>query len=375
MSPKNLFEFQAVLKVVGVGGGGCNAVNRMVSSGVQGVEFIALNTDSQALEECLAPTRVMIGESATRGLGTGGDPEKGYQAAKESEKIICELLEGADMVFVTAGMGGGTGTGAAPFVAELAKRMDAVTVGVVTRPFGFEGPRRKKNAQSGLDSLAARTDTVIVIPNDNLIQVVERKTSLGDAFVIADDVLRMGVQGVSDIVTRPGLVNLDFADVKSVLKDAGIALMGMGRGVGEQRARVAAEAAASSPLLETRIHGATRLLVNITSGPDFSIGEAYDAMEYLLQMTDAEDASVFMGQVIDEALGDDVLVTVLAAGMESTAPVRLDAEVFAEPVVRPAREVQPAQPPAGTRGAPKEIEIDEIDLDIPAFLRKRQQRI
>lgn len=369
MSPKNLFESQAIIKVVGIGGAGCNAVNRMVSAGVQGVEFIAMNTDRQALESSLAPTKVALGASQTRGLGAGGDPEKGLAAAKESEREIMELLEGADMVFVTAGMGGGTGTGAAPHVAEIASRLDVLTVGVVSKPFGFEGPKRKQNAVGGLDRLKEKTDTLIVIPNDNLMNVVERKTSLQSAFQTADDVLRQGVQGISDIVMRPGLINVDFADVKSVMKGAGLALMGMGRGIGENRARTAAESAANSPLLETTIRGAKRLLVNVTAGPDFALGEAHDAMEYLLQLTDADEAAIFMGQVIDESMEDEVLVTVLAAGMDGSAPMVIDREVFAE--TEPARREQVAIP-SGNRGLPKPIEIDELDLDIPSFLRRQK---
>lgn len=370
MSPKNLFETQAVIKVIGVGGAGCNAVNRMVSLGVQGVEFIAMNTDRQALENSHASVTLALGESLTRGLGAGGDPEKGHQAARESEKAIIELLEGADMVFVTAGMGGGTGTGAAPYIAELARRMDILTVGVVTKPFLFEGPRRRDSAAAGLERLVERTDTVIVIPNDNLARVVERKTSLQDAFASADDVLRQGVQGISDIVLKPGMVNVDFADVRAVMKDAGIALMGIGRGVGDQRARTAAEAAATSPLLENSIRGAKRLLVNITSGPEFTLGEAHDAMEYLLQLTDAEDASIFMGQVIDPSLTDEVEVTLLAAGLSATPNLALDREVFSMPQTRASRE--PATQESSGRGTPKPIEIDELDLDIPTFLRRQK---
>lgn len=369
MSPKNLFESQAIIKVVGVGGGGCNAVNRMVSAGVQGVEFIAMNTDRQALESSLATIKLPLGVSQTRGLGAGGDPEKGFAAAKEAEREIMELLEGADMVFVTAGMGGGTGTGAAPHVAEIAKRLDILTVGVVTRPFGFEGPRRKQNASGGLDALRAKTDTLIVIPNDNLFSVVERKTSMQDAFKVADDVLRQGVQGISDIVLRPGLINVDFADVKSVMKDAGIALMGMGRGIGEGRAKIAAEMAANSPLLETSIRGAKRLLVNVTAGADFALGEAHDAMEYLLQLTDADDAAIYLGQVIDDSLEEEVLVTVLAAGMDGSAPTIIDREVF-DQSEKPTRE--PVAAPTNPRGLPKPIEIDELDLDIPSFLRRQR---
>lgn len=371
MSPKNLFEAQAIIKVVGVGGGGCNAVNRMVDAGIQGIEFIAMNTDRQALEASNAHVKVPLGETYTRGLGTGGDPSRGHLSAKEAEKTIIELLEGADMVFITAGMGGGTGTGAAPYVAELARRMDVLTVGIVTRPFGFEGPRRKQNASLGLENLQQHTDTLIVIPNDNLSHVVEKRTSLLDAFRAADDVLLQGVQGISDIVLRPGLINVDFADVSSVMKDAGIALMGMGRGVGENRARVAAEAAANSPLLETTIQGAKRLLVNITAGRDFALGEAHDAMEYLLQLTDAEEASIFMGHVVDETMDEEVRVTLLAAGMDGTIKKIVDKEVFTEPETRQRREA--AQPVTSTRSEPKPIEIDELELDIPTFLRRQRQ--
>ncbi|MBL8065561.1 MAG: cell division protein FtsZ [Chthonomonadaceae bacterium] len=373
MSPKNLFEAQAIVKVIGVGGGGCNAVNRMVAAGVQGVQFIAMNTDRQALEHSLADEKIALGESQTRGLGTGGDPAKGLSSAKESERAITEILEGADMVFVTAGMGGGTGTGAAPYVAELSKRLDILTVGVVTRPFEFEGPKRKRNAQSGLDLLAEKTDTLIVIPNDNMMKVVERKTTLQDAFSAADDVLRQGVQGISDIVLNTGVVNVDFADVRAVMKDAGIALMGIGRGVGENRARVAAEMAANSELLEFSISGAKRLLVNFTAGPDFAIGEAYDAMDYLLQLAHAEDAAVFMGHVVDENMHDEVQLTLLAADLDKVSNAISKSDVFSQTAVRSTR--NPAETPqiGIGRESPKEIEIDELDLDIPTFLRKQRQ--
>lgn len=382
MSPLNLFEAQAIIKVVGVGGGGCNAVNRMVSAGVQGVEFIAMNTDQQSLETSLAHTKVRLGESQTRGLGTGGDPERGYLAAKEAEKAILEVLEGADMVFITAGMGGGTGTGAAPYIAELAKRTDILTVGIVTRPFGFEGPKRRQHAAHGLETLKSSTDTLIVIPNDNLSAVVERRTSLVEAFRAADDILLQGVQGISDIVLKPGLMNVDFADVCSVMRNAGVALMGVGRGVGDNRSRLAAEAAANSPLLETNINGAKRLLINVTAGPDFAIGEAYEAMEYILQLTDADEAAIFLGHVVDESMGDEVQVTLLAAGLEPSVQKIVDREVFAEPAQVPAhRQSQPitaqaqqpqAQAQAQPKPGPKPIEIDELDLDIPTFLRRQR---
>lgn len=368
MSPKNLFETQAVIKVLGVGGAGGNAINRMILAGVQGVEFVTLNTDRQALEASLAPNTVGLGAIQTRGLGTGGDPVRGEAAARESERDIIDLLEGADMVFVTAGMGGGTGTGAAPVVAELAKRMDVLTVGVVTRPFGFEGPKRRRLAEDGVDRMRERVDTLIVLPNDRLLNFVDRRTSLQDAFTQADDVLRQGVQGISDIILRPGLINVDFADVRTVMKDAGVALMGMGHGVGEHRAKIAAEAAANSPMLETSIQGAKKLLVNITAGPDFSLGEAHEAMEYLLQFTDAEDAEIFMGQVLDDSLHDDVYVTLLAAGMTGVSrPVETD--VFG---AQPNRRDKEEAAPAPTRAAASPIGLDELELDIPAFLRRQR---
>lgn len=375
MEHTNLFESQAVIKVIGVGGGGCNAVNRMVQSGLRGVEFIAMNTDRQALDASLAGRKVSLGAASTRGLGTGGDPTRGEAAAKESEKEILSLLEGADMVFVTAGMGGGTGTGAAPVVAELARRQGILTAGVVTRPFLFEGPRRKMVATAGTTRLQESVDTLIVIPNDKLLDVVDRSTSMADAFRSADDVLRQGVQGVSDIITTAGMINVDFADVKSVMQDAGIALMGMGRGVGEHRARVAAEAAANSPLLETSIQGAKKLLVNITAGPDFSIGEIREAMEFINHLADAEDAEIFMGQVIDPAMHDEVIVTLLAAGMDLTKRRLLDKAVFGSaPAARRTRELESEveTEPAAVRAVGRPIELDEIEVDIPTFLRRQR---
>ncbi|MCA0359660.1 MAG: cell division protein FtsZ [Armatimonadetes bacterium] len=373
MNPINLFETQAVIKVIGVGGAGCNAINRMILSGLKGVEFVAMNTDRQALEASLAPTRIALGVNSTRGLGTGGDPVRGEQAAKESEREIMDILEGADMVFVTAGMGGGTGTGAAPVVAELARRLDILTVGVVTKPFIFEGPRRKKVAQGGWERLTANVDTLILIANDKMMEVVDKGISMTKAFEVADDVLRQGVQGISDIITQTGMINVDFADVKSVMKDAGIAMMGMGRGIGDQRARVAAEAAANSPMLETSVVGAKKLLVNITAGPDFSIGEVREAMEYINQLADADDAEIFLGQVIDESLEGEVIVTLLAAGMSGTTPRPLEKAVFAEqPTVSPRTASVPVEAPANPRRIGEPINMDEIALDIPTFLRRQR---
>ena len=374
MNPINLFESKAIIKVIGVGGGGCNAINRMVESQVDGVEFIAMNTDVQALDANVAPIKVTLGKNTTRGLGTGGSAEKGEAAAKEAEREILELLDGADMVFITAGMGGGTGTGAAPVIAELAKRLGILTVAVVTKPFDFEGPKRIKASRVGLENLESNVDTLIVIPNSRLTDIVERKTTLAQAFVAADDVLRQGVQGISDIITKSGLINVDFADVKTVMSNAGVALMGMGMATGDNRARIAAEMAANSPMLETSIQGAKRILVNITAGSSFTIGEAQDAMEYIMQLADADDADIFMGQVLDENLGEAVSVTLLAAGMAMGGPRKADATVFEKPNAVSSRP-QPSQTDSSqphTRATIQPIEIEEIELDIPTFLRRQR---
>lgn len=375
MNPKNLFESQAIIKVIGVGGGGCNAINRMIAAGVQGVEYIAMNTDRQALDESLASTTIALGRNSTRGLGAGGNADKGYTAAKESEHDILAVLEGSDMVFITAGMGGGTGTGAAPFVAELAKRLGILTVGVVTKPFIFEGPRRRKSADVGATQLEDQVDTLIVIPNDRLNALVDRNIPLSEAFRIADDVLRQGVQGISDIITRPGQINVDFADVKTVMSNAGIALMGMGYAEGDHRAKFAAEMAANSPLLETTIQGAKRILVNITAGSDFGIGEAEEAMEYITQLSDAEDANIFYGQVIDESMSGQVSITLLAAGMTAAAPRKPEASVFNQ--TNPVEKVREVAAPAETVSPLRDaaiIDVEDVDLDIPTFLRRQRQR-
>ncbi|MBX7135602.1 MAG: cell division protein FtsZ [Fimbriimonadaceae bacterium] len=373
MKPANLFESHAVIKVIGVGGAGCNAVNRMIQENVMGVQFVAMNTDAQALTQNLAPRKIKLGISSTRGLGAGGDPSMGSHAAKESEKAINAELEDADMVFITAGMGGGTGTGAAPRVAEIAKRLGILTVAVVTKPFLFEGPKRRRSADEGVAQLAEHVDTLIVVPNDRLLQFVERRTTMQDAFAKADDVLRQGVQGISDIIMMPGIINVDFADVRSVMTNAGVALMGMGRGVGEQRARVAAQAAANSPLLETAISGAKRLLINITSGPDFSLGEAHEAMEYLLQFADADDAEIFMGHVQKDTAEGEVFITLLAAGMDPNAKRQPDAEVFRQPELR-LNPIEPdPEPTFATPRIPSPIQIDDpAELDIPSFLRRQK---
>src|SRR5437016_1722576 len=306
-------NYLALIRVVGVGGGGTNAVNRMVDAGLSGVEFIAVNTDAQALMVCDADVKIHIGSAATRGLGAGADPAVGLAAAQESRDELKEALKGADMVFVTAGEGGGTGTGAAPIVAELAREIGALTVGVVTKPFVFEGRKRSQQAEMGIEDLRDRVDTLIVIENDRLLQVVEKKTSVIDAFRMADDILRQGVQGITDLITVPGLVNLDFADVRTIMRDAGSALMGIGEASGENRAAEASRAAVSSPLLETSIEGATGILLNITGGPEIGLLEVNEAAEVVTSAAD-QNANVIFGAVIDDAVGDEVHVTVIATG-------------------------------------------------------------
>ncbi|HWT94553.1 MAG TPA: cell division protein FtsZ, partial [Solirubrobacteraceae bacterium] len=309
-------SYLAVIKVVGVGGGGTNAVNRMVDAGLRGVEFIAANTDAQALAMCDADIKLNIGHELTKGLGAGANPDMGTGAAHESRDDIKEALKGADMVFVTAGEGGGTGTGAAPVIAEIAKEeIGALTVGVVTRPFGFEGTQRGRQADEGIARLREVVDTLIVIPNEKLLGIVERRTSILDAFRMADDVLRQGVQGITDLITIPGLINLDFADVRTIMSDAGSALMGIGTSQGESRAGEAAKTAISSPLLEESVEGATGILLNITGGPDLGLFEVNEAAE-IVQAAASDDSNIIFGAVIDEAMGDDVRVTVIATGFD-----------------------------------------------------------
>jgi len=305
----------AAIKVIGVGGGGNNAVNRMIAAGLHGVEFITVNTDAQALMHSQAAYRIQIGEKLTKGLGAGANPEIGEKAAQESREEIIKALRGADMVFVTAGMGGGTGTGAAPVVAECAKEVGALTVGVVTKPFSFEGRRRQAQAENGTAKLKEKVDTLITIPNDRLLQVADKRTSMIDAFRIADDVLRQGVQGISDLIAVPGLINLDFADVKTIMTDTGSALMGIGYGSGDNRAVAAAEAAIRSPLLETSIEGARGVLLNITGGPSLGLLEVNEAAAIISDAVDPE-ANIIFGAVIDETFQDEVRVTVIATGFD-----------------------------------------------------------
>ncbi len=337
----------AAIKVIGVGGGGNNAVNRMIAAGLNGVEFISVNTDAQALMHSQAPYRIQIGEKLTKGLGAGANPEIGEKAAQESREEIIKALRGADMVFVTAGMGGGTGTGAAPIVAECAKEVGALTVGVVTKPFSFEGRRRQGQAEAGAIKLKEKVDTLITIPNDRLLQVADKRTSMMDAFRIADDVLRQGVQGISDLIAVPGLINLDFADVKTIMTDTGSALMGIGYGSGDNRAVTAAEAAIKSPLLETSIEGARGVLLNITGGASLGLLEVNEAAAIISNAVDPE-ANIIFGAVIDEAFQDEVRVTVIATGFDGK-PLNIHTGKTETPTIEPFK---------------------VRDLDIPAWMRR-----
>ncbi|MEZ0373592.1 MAG: cell division protein FtsZ, partial [Candidatus Sericytochromatia bacterium] len=315
MDALNRLAAVANIKVVGVGGGGGNAVNRMVSSGLSGVEFISINTDAQALELSQAEQRIQIGTKVTRGLGAGGNPAVGQKAADESRDDIAAAIEGADMVFITCGMGGGSGTGAAPIVAEIAKQQGALTVGVVTRPFTFEGRRRWTQAEEGISAFRERVDTLIIIPNDRLLHVVEKRTSIQEAFRVADDVLRQGVQGISDIITIPGLINVDFADIKAIMAGAGSALMGIGHASGDARAAQASKAAISSPLLEASIEGASGIIFNVTGGSDLTLFEVNEAAEVIYGVA-SPDANIIFGAVIDERLQGEIKITVLATGFK-----------------------------------------------------------
>jgi cell division protein FtsZ len=354
-------NFLAVIKVVGVGGGGTNAVNRMVDAGLTGVEFIAVNTDAQALLMCDGDVKIHIGSQATRGLGAGADPAVGKAAAQESRDELKEALKGADMVFVTAGEGGGTGTGAAPIVGELAaEELGALTVGVVTRPFSFEGRKRAQQAERGIEDLREMVDTLIVIENDRLLQVVEKRTSIVDAFKLADDVLRQGVQGITDLITIPGLVNLDFADVRTIMRGAGSALMGIGAASGENRATEAAQAAVSSPLLEASIEGATGILLNVTGGREIGLFEVNEAAEVVTGAAD-QNANVIFGAVIDEALDDEVRVTVIATGFGPHRTRRRRPAQVAEPEPVVGEEPQPARREG--------FDVPDDILEVPSFLR------
>jgi cell division protein FtsZ len=406
-------ESFARIKVIGVGGGGCNAVNRMIEEGLQGIEFIAVNTDGQALLQSKASMRVRVGDKVTRGLGAGGNPEIGRKAAEESAEELYEVLKGSDMVFVTSGMGGGTGTGAAPIVAQIAKEVGALTIGVVTRPFTFEGSRRAQSAEAGISKLKEHADTLIVIPNDRLLQMVDKRASLQDAFRLADDVLRQGIQGISELITVPGLINLDFADVRAIMSEGGAALMAVGHATGEERARVAAEMAISSQLLDITIDGARGILFNVTGGPSLTLFEVNQAAA-IIKETAHPDVNLIFGAVIDPNLADEVRITVIATGFDRAGvrpgtverPARLEdshsstaSGVRARPAASnntdraagqsssgysstrqqpgtPSTSSQTSGSSAGdshTKGDFQRV-MNTDDLDIPAFLRNRSNR-
>jgi cell division protein FtsZ len=373
MKSRNQMESIARIKVVGVGGGGCNAVNRMIEEGMPGIDFVAVNTDAQALQLSKATTRVRIGDKLTRGMGSGGDPEIGRKAAEESAEELYEVLRGSDMVFVTAGIGGGTGTGAAPVVSQVAREVGALTIGVVTRPFTFEGARRNQSADGGIDKLKEQVDTLIVIPNDRLLQVVEKRSSLNDAFRVADDVLRQGIQGISELITIPGLINLDFADVRTIMSEGGAALMAVGEAEGDNRAQVAAEAAITSQLLDITIDGARGILFNVTGGPNLSLFEVNTAAA-IIKETAHPDVNLIFGAVIDPDMGDKIRITVIATGFDrkgmprrmlrtrpGTMPQVAEGQIQSKSVREDSMvnsELQPAS-------------FNPEDLDIPTFLRKR----
>ena len=382
-------ESFARIKVVGVGGGGCNAVNRMIDEGLTGIEFISVNTDAQALQFSKAKVRVRIGEKSTRGLGAGGDPRIGRVAAEESAEELYEVLKGSDMVFVTAGLGGGTGTGAAPIIAQIAKEIGALTIGVVTRPFTFEGTHRARAAEEGAANLKEHADTLIIIPNDRLLQIVDKRSGLQDAFRLADDVLRQGIQGISELITIPGLINLDFADVRTIMSEGGAALMAVGQASGEDRALKAAEMAISNQLLDVTIDGAHGILFNVTGGEDLKLFEVNQAAA-IIKETAHPDVNLIFGAVVDESMGDNLRITVIATGFEGTSintslnrteeQRKTQAERKAQAEQRPlpsmlidedGNKVPASQQRKESYEFPTRINTD--DLDVPAFLRKRNQ--
>ncbi len=366
----------AHIKVFGVGGGGSNAVNRMIKAHLQGVEFVAINTDAQALHYSDADNTINIGKSTTRGLGAGSDPNRGKQSAEESSEDIKAQLEGVDMVFITCGLGGGTGTGAAPVVADIAKEMGILTVGVVTKPFTFEGPRRKNQAEDGLLALKEKVDTLITIPNDRILSIIDKKTPITEAFTVVDDVLRQGVQGISDLITVHGMINVDFADVKTVMEDAGSALMGIGYGSGEDRAVEAAKAAIQSPLLEMDIEGAKGILFNITGGSDLSMFEVDEAARIITEAADP-DATIIFGSVINENYTGEIKITVVATGFDEVAKKRKIAERLAnQEKMQRTQQNQDTSPAESSeklisfpQSAPQGVQETENELDIPAFVR------
>jgi cell division protein FtsZ len=375
---KETRENFARIKVLGLGGGGSNAVNRMIREGIQGVEFVAINTDAQALMLSEAPQRIHIGEKLTKGLGAGGNPEIGRKAAEESNDELYEVVRGADMVFLTAGMGGGTGTGAAPVAANIAREIGALAIGVVTRPFTFEGTKRRQVANEGIEKLKEEVDTLIVIPNDRLLQIADKRASLQDAFRMADDVLRQGIQGISELITVPGLINLDFADVRSIMSEGGAALMAMGQASGENRASEAARQAISSELLDVTIDGARGILFNVTGGPDLTLYEVNEAAE-IIRETAHPEANIIFGAVIDEGMTDKIRITVVATGFDTTAtsPTSRRQPTTAQirtPAERPTSQATKVRTQQTTRQQ-AEFRVPQFagsdELDIPPFLRRR----
>ncbi len=387
----------AQIKVVGVGGGGGNAVNRMISEGLGGVDFVAVNTDNQALMMSKAKTRVRIGDKLTRGLGAGGNPDVGKKAAEESQDELYEILRGSDMVFIAAGMGGGTGTGASSTIAQIAKELGALTIGVVTKPFTFEGSRRIQSAEAGIEMLKSQVDTLIVIPNDRLLQMADKRATLQQAFTLADDVLRQGIQGISELITVPALINLDFADVRTIMSEGGAALMAVGHADGDDRARAAAENAISSGLLDVTIDGARGILFNITGGNDLTLFEVNEAAAIIKESAHPEVNMIFGAQV-DESLGDEVRITVIATGFEqSRVQTRMQQNQRQAPPPRQAPpRTQPAEPPHTSQPVPRQApppqpqsmpqeappqpdynvydEYDDSDTDLPAFIRRRRNK-
>jgi len=366
MSSRPYVENLAQIKVIGVGGGGGNAVNRMIQEGIQGVEFIAVNTDAQALMLLEAPIRVRIGDKLTKGLGSGGDPKIGEQAAEESAEELKEVMKGADMIFITAGLGGGTGTGAAPVLARLARETGALTIGVVTKPFSFEGSRRRQLAEEGHSALKDHVDTLIVIPNDRLLQIVDKRASVQEAFATADDVLRQGIQGISELITIPGLINLDFADVRSIMSEGGAALMAIGTGRGDSRAQQAAEEAIHSQLLDISIDGARGILFNVTGSEDMSLFEVNEAAE-IIRRTAHPDANIIFGAVIDPSLNDTLRITVIATGFESDTQIQAPGGVPRRASRRPAA-------PSHDASAPAPAPDDNENIEIPPFLRRSRRK-
>lgn len=372
---KDDLETFATIRVIGVGGSGCNSVERMITAKLRGVEFIAVNTDAQALVNNSAPVKIQIGKETTRGLGSGSNAEIGRKSVEENKEEIYEALKGSDMVFVAYGAGGGTGTGAGPVVASIAKELGSLTVGIVTKPFSFEGIRRKKVAEQGIEELKDKVDTLIVIPNDRLLQVIDKKTSLNDAFGVVDDVLRQGVQGIADLITVNGIINVDFADVKTIMTDAGSALMGIGRGSGDNRAIEAARAAIDSPLLELSIDGAKGILFNITGGPDLSMYEIDEAAKIVTEAADP-DANIIFGSIIDESMSGEVRITVIATGFDEGVEMKKPQKpIFQayQPTPAAATTPQPFQPLI-TKEEPmveEEITEDADDLEVPAFIRRK----